>query len=271
MEDLFFIFAVLALSGAVAGFLSGLMGIGGGIVMVPVLYYAFGFIGAPEVYLMHLAVGTSLGIIIPTAFVSSKAHQKRGAVDFEIAKTWIPWMVVGAVFGTMVASDVNSEALVLFFAVMASLMGLKLVLPLDNQVISRKMPKRGVSSALGLAIGTASSMMGIGGATFTVPTMVLFNIPIHRAVGTAAFMGFFLAIFATIGFVVAGWNVEGLPEYSFGFVSLIGVLVVAPASSSMAPLGVAVSHKLPRRKLSIVFGLFLIAASVRMAYPLLGI
>ncbi|MEE8294879.1 MAG: sulfite exporter TauE/SafE family protein [Sphingomonadales bacterium] len=271
MEDLIVILAVLALSGALAGFLSGLMGIGGGIVMIPILYYVFGLIEAPEAYLMHLSVATSLGIIIPTTFFSFRAHQKRGAVDFEIAKTWIPWMAVGAIFGTMVAVDVNSEALVLFFAVMAALMGLKLILPLDNKVMTKKMPERVVSSALGLAIGTASSMMGIGGATFSVPTMVLFNIPIHRAVGTAAFLGFFIAIFATIGFVVAGWNVPGLPAYSFGFVSLIGVLVVAPASSLMAPFGVAVSHKLPRRQLSIVFGLFLIAAAGRMAYPLLGI
>lgn len=271
MENLIVILMVLALSGAVAGFLSGLMGIGGGIVMIPILYYAFSFIGAPEAYLMHLSVATSLGIIIPTTFVSSRAHQKRGAVDFDIAKTWIPWLVIGAVFGTWIASDIKSDALVLFFAVMAAIMGLKLVLPLDNKVIAKAMPGREVSGVLGLLIGTASSLMGIGGATFSVPTMTLFNVPIHRAVGTAAFLGFFVSIFGAAGFVVGGWGVEGLPEYSLGFVSLIGVLVAAPASSLMAPFGVAVSHRLARRKLSIVFGLFLIAAAGRMAYPLLGI
>lgn len=271
MEDLFVILGVLALSGALAGFLAGLLGIGGGIVMVPVLYYAFGVIGAPELYLMHLSVATSLGIIIPTTFVSARAHQKRGAVDFDIAKTWIPWLVVGAVFGTLIAADLKSDALALFFAVMAGLMGLKLILPLDNKVLSKQMPGREVSSVLGLVIGTAASLMGIGGATFSVPTMVLFNVPIHKAVGTAAFMGFFVAIFATIGFIVGGWNVPGLPEYSFGFVSLIGVLVVAPTASMMAPLGVAASHKLPRRRLSFLFGLFLIAAAGHMAYPMLGI
>lgn len=271
MEDLFAILAVLALSGALAGFLAGLLGIGGGIVMVPVLYYAFGMIDAPEPYLMHLSVATSLGIIIPTTFVSARAHQKRGAVDFDIAKTWIPWLVVGAVFGTLIATDLKSEALALFFAVMAALMGLKLVLPLDNKVLAKQMPGREISSVLGLLIGTASSLMGIGGATFTVPTMVLFNVPIHKAVGTAAFMGFFVAIFATIGFVVGGWNIAGLPEYSFGFVSLAGVLVVAPTASLMAPFGVAASHKLPRRRLSFLFGLFLIAAAGHMAYPMLGI
>jgi len=271
MENLIIILLVLAGSGALAGFLSGLMGIGGGIVMIPFLYYAFTFFGAPEPYVMHMAVATALGIIIPTTFVSARAHQKRGAVDFDIAKTWIPWFITGAVFGTMVAADVNSNALVIFFAVMASLMGLKLVLPLDNKVIAKKFPGREVAASLGLFIGTASSMMGIGGATFSVPTMTLFNVPIHRAVGTAAFMGFFLAIFAGGGYVVAGWGVPGLPKYSFGFVNLLGVAVVAPASSLMAPLGVKVSHRLPRRRLSVIFGLFLIAASARMAYPLLGI
>ena len=142
MEDLILILIAMALSGAVAGFLAGLMGIGGGIVMVPVLFTAFGLIGAPEASLMHLSVATSLGIIIPTAFFSSRAHNKRGAVLKDIARTWIPWLVAGAVLGTVLAAHLKSDALAMFFAVMAALMGLKLLLPLDDKVISKSFPGR---------------------------------------------------------------------------------------------------------------------------------
>lgn len=269
MQDLIPIFLAMATAGALGGFLSGLMGIGGGIVMVPVLYTAFSFVGAPDAYTMHLAVATSLGIIVPTAFFSARSHKKRGAFVIEITKIWTPWMVTGAVLGTVLAAYLKSDALALFFAVMAALMGMKLLLPLEDIVISKNVPNRTTSGALGLSIGVASSLMGIGGATFSVPTMTLFAIPIHKAVGTAAFMGVFVAAFAATGFIIAGWSVPGLPPYSLGFVNLVGVAVVAPISSMMAPLGVATAHKLARRKLSILFGLFLILAAGRMAYPAL--
>lgn len=271
MEDLIVIFGVLALSGALAGFLAGLLGIGGGIVMVPVLYLTFQYLGVGETWLMHQAVATSLGIIIPTAFFSARAHNKAGAIVKEIIRPWTPWIIFGAVFGALVASSLGSGQLVLFFAVIAILMGVKLLLPLEGKVISDKLPGKVMGGIIAAFIGSASALMGIGGATLSVPTMTLFGIPIKKAIGTASLIGLIIAIPATIGYVWQGFGEADVLPYSLGFVNLVGVLVVAPVSSVMAPFGARTAHRLSRRTLSVLFGLFLIAAALRMAYPMLGI
>ena len=270
MENLELIIVAMAISGAVAGFLAGLLGIGGGIIMVPVLYTAFGMIGVPEAWHMHLTVGTSLGIIIPTAYFSARAHRKKGAIMGDIVRSWTPFLIAGAVFGAVVAGNLKSAHLVLFFAIIAFLMGIKMILPLEDKVLSQKPPEKPLKFVLATFIGAASSLMGIGGATLSVPTMTLFNVPIHKAVGTASMLGLIIAIPATTGYVWNGWEVEGLPAYSFGFVNLAGVLIVAPLSALFAPLGVRVAHLLPRRVLSVIFGLFLVIAAWRMAFPLFG-
>ncbi len=268
MEDPYTILLAMAISGAVAGFLAGLLGIGGGIIMVPVLYTAFGVIGAPEAWHMHLTVGTSLGIIIPTAYFSARSHRKKGAIMADIVRSWTPFLIAGAVFGAVVAGYLKSAELVLFFAIIALLMGIKMILPLENKILSEKPPKKPFSILLATFIGAASSLMGIGGATLNVPTLTLFNVPIHKAVGTASMLGLIIAIPATIAYVWNGWGLEGLPAYSFGFVNLAGILIVAPLSSLFAPLGAAPAHRLPRRVLSVIFGLFLIIAAWRMGFPL---
>lgn len=270
MEELIPILLVLAVAGAVAGFLAGLLGIGGGIVMVPALYLAFGALGAPEVWHMHLTIATSLGIVIPTTFFSARAHKKKGAIIGQIVKAWSPFLILGSVFGAGLAIHLKSAELVMFFAAIAGLMGIKLILPLEKKVLSDHPPKKPFSILLATFIGAASSLMGIGGATLSVPTMTLFSVPIHKAVGTAALLGLIIAIPATIGYVWQGWGVEGLPRYSLGFVNLAAVAVVAPVSSLMAPVGAHLAHKLPKRALSVVFGLFLIAAAIHMAYPVLA-
>lgn len=270
MENLELIIVAMAIAGAVAGFLAGLLGIGGGIIMVPALYIAFGVIGAPEAWHMHLTVATSLGIIIPTAYFSARAHRKKGAVMADIVRPWTPYLIAGAVFGAVLAGYLKSAHLVLFFAIIALLMGIKMILPLEDKVLSRKPPKKPLSVLLATFIGTASSLMGIGGATLSVPAMTLFNVPIHKAVGTASMLGLIIAIPATIAYVWNGWGVAGLPAYSLGFVNLAGVLIVAPLSSLFAPLGAAVAYRLPRRVLSVIFGLFLVIAAWRMAFPLLS-
>jgi len=270
MEQIIEIVVAMAISGAVAGFMAGLLGIGGGIVMVPVLYAAFGVVGVPEAWHMHLTVATSLAIVIPTAYFSSREHRKKGAIREDIIRSWTPFVIAGAVFGTVLAGSLKSAELVLFFAAIAFFMGIKMILPLEDKIVSKTPPKKPLSLVLGTAIGAASSLMGIGGATISVPTMTLFNVPIHKAVGTASLLGLIIAIPATLGYIWLGWGVEGLPAYSIGYVNLIGVLVVAPLTSVMAPLGARVAHLLPRRTLSIIFGLFLIVAAWRMAFPILG-
>jgi len=270
VDSLYFILMVLVISGAVAGFLAGLLGIGGGIVMVPVLYVAFGIIGVPEVWHMHLTVATSLGIVIPTAFFSARAHRKKAAILGKIIRAWMPFVIAGTVFGVVLAGYLKSSDMVLIFAVIAFLMGIKLILPLEDKVVSKEFPSKPLGGLLATIIGAASSLMGIGGATLSVPTMTLFNVPIHKAVGTASLLGLIIAIPATIGYIWQGVGASGLPPYSLGFVNLVGVAVVAPVSSLMAPIGVKTAHLLSHRVLSIIFGLFLIIAAGRMAFPLIG-
>jgi uncharacterized membrane protein YfcA len=270
MEDLLPIVLAMLASGLLAGFLAGLLGIGGGIVTVPILFTAFGLVGAPAALQMHLTVATSLAIIVPTAIFSARSHAARDAVSLDILKSWGPWIALGAVAGAWGASLLDTGALMGFFAVMAFLMGLKLFLPLDHKVIGDQ-PPRGIFGAVtGGLIGLFSSLMGIGGATFSVPVMTLYGMAMHRAVGTAAVLGLVISLPATLGYVAGGYGQPGLPPWSLGYVNLAGVLIIAPAAMAMAPLGVALAHRLPHRRLSLLFGLFLFIAAGRMALPLLG-
>jgi len=265
--DLFPILLAMAASGVLAGFLAGLMGIGGGIVTVPVLYFAFGMLGVPEFYHMHITVATSLAIIIPTAVFSARAHSRHGAIDWSGVRGLGPGIIIGATVGGLLAPYVKNDALVMFFAILAFVMGLKLLLPLEGKVIGDKIPSGTRGFGFGSFIGGASSLMGIGGATFSVPLMTLYGTAIRTAVGTASFLGLLIAIPAVISFIYAGWNIEGLPAYQLGFVNLIGVLVIAPLSTAMAPVGAALAHRIPMRLLSIIFGAFLILTAGRMGLP----
>lgn len=265
MEQLLTLVIIMAGAGALAGFMAGLLGIGGGIVMVPALYFAFDVVGIADAWHMHMAVGTSLAIIITTAISSARSHHRRGAVDGAIVRTWAPALLVSAFLGAGLAGELSSLALSLFFAVMAFLMGVKLLLPFRDKPLMERPPGGFLSSVFAFFIGGASSLMGIGGATFSVPVMTLFNVPIHRAVGTASLIGLLIAVPATLGYLFEGIGIEGRPPYSLGFVNLAAVAVIAPAAAVMAPLGARAAHALPRRTLSIIFGLFLIAMAVRMA------
>lgn len=256
--------AIMAGAGVLAGFLAGLLGIGGGIVMVPALYFAFGAVGVTSGWHMHMAVGTSLAIVIPTAISSARSHHKRNAVDLVIIKRWAPWIMVSAFLGAGLAGNLSSAALTVFFAAMAFLMGVKLVLPFEDRPLTGDMPGTAISGVVAFFIGGASSLMGIGGATFSVPAMTLFNVPIHRAVGTASLIGLLIALPATLGYLMEGIGIEGRPPYSFGFVNLAAVAVIAPVTVLMAPLGVRAAHALPRRVLSVIFGLFLIGTAIRL-------
>ncbi|MEE8371144.1 MAG: sulfite exporter TauE/SafE family protein, partial [Sphingomonadales bacterium] len=261
MEQLYPIILALAVSGLLAGFLAGLMGIGGGIVTVPILYFALGIIGAPAEAQMHITVATSLAVIVPTAIFSSRAHAKRDALDWALIKSWGPTLGLGAVIGTFTAAQVSSAGLVGFFAVMAAVMGLKLILPLENKVLAAAPPLGIAGKALSALVGGFSSLMGIGGATFSVPLMTLFSMPIHRAVGTASLLGLIIALPAVLGYIWAGWGAVAGPGWTLGYVNLAGFIIIAPLSSMMAPLGAAAAHAISRRLLSVVFGIFLLIAA----------
>lgn len=269
-QDLLTLAAMMLLTGAVGGVLAGLLGVGGGIVIVPVLDLVLASIGIDSSVRMHVAVATSLATIIPTAISSSRAHHAKGAVDMAQLKRWGVAIFLGAIAGVLIASRVTGDVLSAVFGVVALLVAIKMLLPLEGRHIAEAIPGGPGGQLLPFAIGGFSSMIGIGGGTLSVPTMTLFNFPIHRAVGTAALFGLLISVPATIAFIVTGWNVPGLPTGSLGYVNLIGLAVIAPVSYVAAPWGARLAHALSKRHLSILFGLFLAVVSARMLIRAFG-
>ena len=256
--------AAMLVTGAVSGVLAGLLGIGGGIVIVPVMEAALAFLGIDEAIRMHVAVATSLATIIPTSIASARAHHERNSVDVALVRRWAIFVLVGALAGSLVATHVHGRTLSAIFAIMAFVMAIKLLLPLDGRALSRDVPTRWPVYSIPTAIGAISSMMGIGGGTLSVATLTLFNQPIHRAVGTAALFGLLISLPGTAGFIVGGIDDPRVPPGSLGYVSLIGFALIAPATWLAAPLGARIAHGLSQRKLSLGFGVFLLVVSIRM-------
>jgi len=219
---------------------------------------------------MHLAVGTSLAVIIPTSISSARAHYKRDAVDDEIARRWSPYIVLGTVIGILIASRVDGTVLTGVFGVVALVVAIKMMLPLDGRILAREVPRGALPATIPTTIGAISTMMGIGGGSLTVVTLTLMNQPIHRAVGTSALFGLVISVPAAFGFVYAGWGNEMLPFGSFGFVNLIGFILIAPTTVLAAPLGAKIAHALSRRTLGFSFGVFLLLVAVRMIWQTLS-
>ena len=251
-------------TGAFAGVLAGLLGVGGGIVIVPVLDTALGIQGVDPAIRMHLAVGTSLATIIPTSISSSRAHHARQAVDFELVRFWGPFIIVGSLIGSVMAAQVESGVLSLIFAVIAFLIAVKMVLPMDNYRPFSDVPRGAGGTITPFSIGALSSMMGIGGGTLSVAALTLMSQPIHRAVGTAALFGLFISLPGALGFIVNGWGDPRLPPGSLGYVNLVGFALISPMTVLLAPVGARIAHRLSKRQLSLAFGLFLLVVSVRM-------
>lgn len=264
MESIVVLGASLIGAGLVAGFLAGLLGIGGGIVTIPVLFLLFGEIGTPIEWRMHAAIATSLAIIIATNIASVRAHNKKNGVDWDLVKGWWLAVVLGAFLGSFFAKALKTQELVFFFATLAAFLAIKMLLPFDSWKLGKELPKGLYRYTNPTLIGFFSSVMGIGGGSFSVPYMTLYSVPIHRAVGTASLIGLFISVSGGLGYFVGGLSVEGLPEGSIGFIHLPSALGVSLAAIITAPIGAKVAHRMPRTLLSIVFGLFLIIATVRL-------
>lgn len=268
--DLIALAAGVSASGLVAGVVAGMLGVGGGIVLVPVLYQALGIIGVDESVRMPIAVGTSLATIIPTSVRSTLSHHQHGAVDWPILQKWALPTVLGAFVGAWLAGQVGGRGLTAVFACGAGLLGLYMLLGRDEWRLGDGVPVDHRRWALGLGNGCLSVMMGIGGGTFGVTVMTLYGATIHRAVATAAGFGLIIAVPGSIGMIINGWSAEGLPPYSLGYVSLIGLSLIVPATFVAAPWGVALAHRLPRETLRCVFGVFLCLTALRMGWAFLG-
>ena len=264
MFELVMLCAAMLLTGIVGGILAGLLGVGGGLIIVPMLDFALGFMGVDPSIRMQIAVATSLATIIPTAISTSRAHYKHNAVDLDLAKKWAPWIFIGALAGTWVASQVHSRVLSAVFACVAFLVALKLILPLDARAVTRKVPAGPAIYPVPTLIGFISTLMGIGGGSLSVPILTFFGEAIHRAVGTSALFGLLIAVPGTLGFMITGYGNPQLPFGSIGFVNLLGFAMIAPATYLAAPLGVRLAHAMNKRHLTLLFGVFLLIVSVRM-------
>jgi uncharacterized protein len=260
--------AALLASGLLSGLLAGIFGLGGGVVIVPVIYQALTLLGVDEAVRTHISVGTSLGIIVPTSLRSFLAHKRRGAVDMEVFRSFIVPVPVGVVAASLVAAVISGAALRGIFAIVAAAVAARLIFNRDSWRLGSDLPGNPTGAAVGALIGFFSTLMGIGGGIITNTYMTLFGRPMHQAVATAAGVGVLISVPGVLGYMWAGWGNPLLPPFSVGFVNLLGVLIVVPTSVLIAPLGVRIAHALSRRQLEIGFGIFLVAVAVRYAASL---
>jgi Predicted permeases len=269
MSELAWLALALAGAGAAAGFLAGLFGIGGGAILVPVLYHAFGPLGVDEAVRMHLSVGTSIAIIVPTSLRSYLSHHARGAVDNALLKRWIVAVPAGVALASMIAASISSAELRAIFAVLATVVGLRMLLNRETWRLGTDLPGEPWRFLVGAFIGLISALMGIGGGVLNNTFMTLFGRPVHQAVATSAGVGVLISIPGLIGYVWAGWGAPGLPPFSTGFVNWAAVLVIVPVTILFAPLGVRLAHALGKRQMETVFGIFILAVAARFILSLL--
>ena len=260
----------LVAAGLIAGFLAGLLGIGGGGVLVPVLYEIFGVLGVDPAIRMHLALGTTLAVILPTALKSFAGHRAKGAADIPLLRRVAPFVVLGVVTGVLMAKVSSGATLKWVWAIAAGVVSLKMAFGREDWRLADQLPPRPWPELAAVAIGVLSTLMSIGGATFVVPLLTLFGFSILTAVGTASGIGPMIALPGVFGFAWAGWGAPGLPPFSVGYVNLIGLAIIAPLSVFAAPYGVRLAHGIPRRTLELAFAAFLATVSIRFLIDLLG-
>ena len=262
-SEALWLIALLATSGVVAGLLAGAFGIGGGAIIVPVLYQALGFIDVPETVRMHVAVGSSLGIIVPTSIRSYLSHRARGTPDEDLIKRWRVWVLAGVLAGTVVAAYISGRELRAIFGVIALGIAAKMVFAKAEWRLADDMPGKFGLAGYGGFIGFASVMIGIGGGIITNTIMTLHGRGLRQAIGTASYIGIVISVPGALGFVATGWDEPGLPAFSLGYVNLAAVALYIPITLAMAPLGVRLAHAVSNRVLEIGFGVFLITVGLR--------
>ena len=263
---------VLGVAAAVAGFLAGLLGVGGGIIMVPALYYAFTVLDFDIVTRMHLSVGTSLAIIIPTSIISTKTHMEYDAVDFKMVKSFGIFILFGVIAGTFLAVNLKTAALVLFFSIFAFIVGLFFIFLREKLLENPKEISDLVKNISGIVIGFISVPLGIGGGSLMVPFMRTFGYDIRKSIGTAAAVGFLIAVSGSITMILGGKIINNVSTpFSIGYINLLGFLVFVPVTTVMARIGAKAVYRIDKKLLSKIFGTFLIIVSIRSFIEYLNI
>lgn len=256
----------LMVTGVFSGIAAGLLGIGGGAIIVPALATALAWLGYDPDVVMHVAVGTSLAIIVPTGIMSARAHFARGALDMVTLRLWAPFIVAGTLVGGLMAGLFSGDVLRIVFAVMAFVIAINIVFSFQTRLMGHLRGSKATHRTAALVVGYISALMGIGGGSLSVPTLVAFGTPIHRAVGTSAAIGVAIAIAGTIGYVISGWGVAAMPPLSLGYVNLVALALVGLLAALTAPLGASLAHRLKPQTLKYVFAIFLVAVGVNMLW-----
>ena len=271
LAELGWLAAAVIIAGIVTGLLAGLFGIGGGAIIVPVLFEIFRLFGVPEGIRMQLCIGTSLAIIVPTSIRSFREHRASGQVMPEVVRAWAVPSVAGVAIGSVAAAFAPAALFKLAFVLIAGINATKLLFAGDRWALGDELPSRAGMAGYGFLLGLASSLMGISGGSLVTMVLTLYGKPIHRAVATAAGVGVPITMAGTFGYILAGLPHQAmLPPLSIGFVSVIGVVLIAPISSFAAPFGARLAHMLPRRRLEIGFGVFLVIVSIRFMFSLIA-
>lgn len=255
MADMLTLLAVLVASGAVAGLIAGLLGVGGGLILVPAFFYAFSSLGYHPDQLMQICVATSVGTIIFTSIRSVQSHRKRGSFSGELLRTWGPFIALGSVAGVLTATQLRSEELQIAFGCIGVAIGLWLLLGNKDWRASEQMPGPVLRSVYSLIIGFFSALMGIGGGSFTVPILTAYGFPPVRAVGTSPGFGLMISIPGLIAFLLTGWDLPGKPPLTIGYVNLPAVAVIVLVTMVTVPWGVRLAHALSPARLRLIFAL----------------
>lgn len=261
--DLVFSISLLVTVGIFAGFIAGLFGIGGGVVVVPALYYIFTLAEVDESIRMHLSVGTSLANIVPISIVSAVNHAKRKSVDISLLKFIFASVITGVILGSIVVTFLKGSSLILIYSIILMFVAMQFFLWKDKWRFALVFPKNFLGHIYGSSIGFLSTLIGVGGGSISIPILKLYNFEIHKAIGTAAGIGTIVAVPGTIGFIIAGINNGVSLPLCFGYISLVGLLLITPMTMIGAPLGVRFAHYLAKNKLNFIFGLFILIMSIR--------
>ena len=256
---------IFLLTGLLSGFLAGLLGVGGGIIIVPVSYYVLTNLGYSIDIVMHVSVASSLSVIVFTSISSIRSHLSLDNIDKKVIKKWFIGIIIGSLLGSYLASEINGELLVLIFVSLAFLISLNMFFQKKIIIIKKDIPKLFIWNLfISSNIGFLSALIGIGGGSFSVPTLSVFSKKIHKAVGTSAVLGFFIAFPATISYIFLGLDKENLPPYSFGYVNILIVFLVTSTSIFTASIGARVSSKIDKDNLKKIFAIFLLFTCISL-------
>ena len=265
MNEILILLPILLVSGMIAGLLAGMLGVGGGIVIVPMLYYIFIYLHIDISIAMPLSIGTSLSTIVVTSIISARAHHKKGGIDWALVKLWVPFVIVGVCIGTFSSKYIDGTTLKFMFGILLLVVSLHMIInSIKSLILAKGLPGSFGQSTFALLLGTFASLLGIGGGTLMVPLLTIFSFPMHKAVSTASIFGLVISIPATIGYIIIGWDIPNLPIASTGYVNWLGFIALVPMTMLFAPLGVKLAYRLNVKQLKMSFSIFLALVGVKM-------